>query len=116
MNCEEIDKMGPGLQGGARRIPALLGVIFIYEVGAAAAMARSDADRELQCVPVDLDSVPTDSLSLDAWTRCRSSHGRRPSNKHPGHGRPAGSAATRGRRWTVPGGAAPVLRRFSLGG
>ena len=68
MNCEEIDKMGPGLQGGARRIPALLGVIFIYEVGAAAAMARSDADRELQCVPVDLDSVPTASLSLDAWT------------------------------------------------
>ena len=33
-----------------------------------AAMARSDADRELQCVPVDLDSVPTASLSLDAWT------------------------------------------------
>ena len=33
-----------------------------------AAMARSDADCELQCVPADLDSVPTASLSLDAWT------------------------------------------------
>ena len=58
MNCEEIDKMGPGLQGGARRIPALLGVIFIYEVGAVG--RRHGAVGRLpraQCVPVDLDGV-----------------------------------------------------------
>ena len=81
--------MGPGLQGGARRIPALLGVIFIYEVGAAAAMARSDADRELQCVPVDLDGV---LLVLSA--------------RH--------QPATRGRRWTVPGAGAVLIQSWRM--
>ena len=55
-----------------------------------AAMARSDADRELQCVPVDLDGV------LLVLSACH-------------------QPATRGRRrWTVPGAGAVLIQSWRM--